>query len=256
MEGMLEGKIAVITGAGQGLGKAIAKAFAKEKAGVALSDVNEAAIEEVVEEIISDGGKAVAVKADVAKREQTEKLMRKSAEEFGTIDILVNNAGIVRDSMIHKMTEQQWDQVLAVHAKGTFNCIQAVSSFMMRKKTGHNGSSGGRIINVTSGAGLEGNMGQVNYSAAKAAIIGITKTVAREWGRYGVCVNAIAPLADTPMTSGIPGEMLKVLLKRVPLGRMGDPEEDIAPVAVFLASEMARYITGQVICADGGTVML
>lgn len=256
MEGMLEGKVAVITGAGQGLGMAIAKAFAKEKAGVALSDVNEAAIEEVMEEIIRDGGKAVAIKADVAKREETEKLMGKSAEEFGTIDILVNNAGIVRDSMIHKMTEQQWDQVLAVHAKGTFNCIQAVSRFMMRKKTGNNDASGGRIINVTSGAGLEGNIGQVNYSAAKAAIIGITKTVAREWGRYGVCVNAIAPLADTPMTSGIPEEMLKVLLKRVPLGRMGNPEKDIAPVAIFLASEMARYVTGQVICVDGGTVML
>ena len=255
MKRLLEDKVAVITGAGQGIGKAVAIAFGKEKAKVVVTDINEETIKQVVKEINNNGGEAIAIRADVVVKEEVTSMIDKAVQEFGRLNILVNNAGFIRDSMIHKMTEEQWDEVMAVHTKGTFNCIRAVAPYMMKKHTENNSLGGGRIINVTSGAGLNGNFGQVNYSAAKAAIVGITRTVAREWARFGICVNAIAPLAKTAMTMNMPVEMYKEFIKNVPLGRIGDPELDIAPVFVFLASEMARYITGQVICVDGGIIM-
>jgi 3-oxoacyl-[acyl-carrier protein] reductase len=258
--GKLEGKVAVITGAARGIGKADALLFAKEGAAVFVSDVDEAPLMDVVKEIKTAGGKADGCAADVTKFEDCQKVMDKAVEKFGKIDILVNNAGLTRDALIHKMTDAQWDICVDISLKGTFNCIKAASKYMMR--TGHNG----KIVNVASVAGLMGNIGQINYSAAKSGLIGLTKTVAREWGRFGVTCNVVAyGFVDTRLTReketqqeevageavGIPKKVREMILFQV---KPMTPEDAAKPV-LFLASDDAAFITGQVLNVSAGMYM-
>lgn len=246
----LKGKVAVITGSGQGLGKGYALEFAKQGADIVVNDVNEENANSVVKEIEGLGGKAIAVKAAVNKREDAGRLIDTAIEKLGKVDILVNNAGITRTAMLHKMTEQQWDEVISVNLTGVYNCIQAVAAHMMERKYG-------KIINVTSVAGLRGTMGQINYGAAKAGVIGITKSAARELARYGINVNAVAPgVIETAMTEVIRTnpKFRDKFMSEIPLGRFGQPE-DVATVAAFLASDDAGYMTGQVLSVDGGIIM-
>jgi 3-oxoacyl-(acyl-carrier-protein) reductase len=246
----LKGKVAVITGAGQGLGRGYALEFARQGADVVVNDVNEENANNVVKEIEEIDGKAIAVKAGVNNREEAGRLIDTAIEKFGKVDILVNNAGITRTAMLHKMTPQQWDEVISVNLTGVYNCIQAVASHMMERKYG-------KIINVTSVAGLRGTMGQINYGAAKAGVIGITKSAARELARYGINVNAVAPgVIETAMTEVIREnpKFRDKFMSEIPLGRFGQPE-DVATVAAFLASDDAGYMTGQVLSVDGGIIM-
>jgi 3-oxoacyl-[acyl-carrier protein] reductase len=239
----LKDRVALVTGAGQGIGAAIARAYAREGASVAVADVNLAAAQEIAQGI---GSQAMAVACDVSRQDQVHAAVEAIEQRFGHIDILVNNAGIIRPAMLHKLTEAQWDAVMGVHLKGSFNCLQAVAAGMMERKYG-------RVINVTSAAGLVGTIGQINYSAAKAGIVGLTMSAAKELAKYGISVNAVAPGAATPMTETIrTDERFKdKYLERIPMGRWADPEE-IAPVFVFFASDAAAYVTGQILAADGG----
>jgi 3-oxoacyl-[acyl-carrier protein] reductase len=258
--GKLDGKVAVITGAARGIGEADAVLFAKEGAAIFVSDIDEAPLMEVVKEIKALGGKADGCAGDVTKLEDCQKVMDKAVEKFGKIDILVNNAGLTRDALIHKMTDDQWDICLDISLKGTFNCIKAASKYMM--KTEHNG----KIINVASVAGLMGNVGQINYSAAKSGLIGLTKTVAREWGRFGVTCNVVAyGFVDTRLTReketqqeevageavGIPKKVRDMMLLQV---KPMTPEDAAKPV-LFLASDDAAFITGQVLNVSSGIYM-
>ena len=258
--GKLDGRVAVITGAARGIGRADALLFAEEGAAVLVSDVDEGLLKEVVEEIKSAGGKAEACAGDVTKPEDCQKMMDVAAEKFGEIDILVNNAGLTRDALIHKMTDDQWDLCVGISLKGTFNCIRAASKYML--KGGHNG----RIINVASVAGLMGNVGQINYAAAKSGLIGLTKTVAREWGRFGVTCNVVAyGFVDTRLTRekevqqeevggelvGIPKKVRDMVLLQV---KPMTPEDAAKPV-LFLASDDAAFITGQVLNVSSGMYM-
>lgn len=244
----LEGKSAVVTGGGRGVGRAVSLAFAREGADVV---VNYAArvesAEEVVEEIQRVGRRAVAVKGNVADKGDCEAVMRTAIERFGRIDILVNNAGISKPAMLFKMTEEQWDEVVDVHLKGAFLCTQAASPYFMEQK-------GGRIINVTSVAGIVGTTGQVNYSAAKGGLIALTKSCARELAKFGVTANVISlGIVSTEMTQKLRDDpkLREIYLRRILLNRYAEPE-DVAPAFVFLASDEARYITGQLLCVDGG----
>ncbi|HRP76041.1 MAG TPA: 3-oxoacyl-ACP reductase FabG [Rhodocyclaceae bacterium] len=243
---ILKDRIAIVTGAGQGLGASIAAAYAREGAKVAVIDLGPEAAERVAEEIVAQGGEAIAVACDVSDREQVEAMAARVNETWGRIDILVNNAGITRTAMLHKMTREQWDQVLGVHLTGSFNCLQAVVSGMIERGYG-------RIIYVTSAAGVLGTIGQINYSAAKAGILGMTKSTAKELARYNITANAIAPGAATPMTETIRTDdrFKEKYLDRIPMGRWAQPEE-VAPVFVFFASDASSYVTGQVLAADGG----
>ncbi len=255
--GKLDGKVAVVTGAARGIGRADALLFAGEGASVFVTDVDETPLAEVVKEIRAAGGRADGLPADVTKPEDCQRVMDRAAEQFGTIDILVNNAGLTRDALIHKMTDAQWDICVDISLKGTFNGIRAASKYMMREA--HNG----RIVNVASVAGLMGNVGQINYSAAKSGLIGLTKTVAREWGRFGVTCNVIAyGFVDTRLTRekeaqqeevvgeavGIPKKVRDLMLLQV---KPMTPEDAARPV-LFLASDDAAFITGQVLNVSAG----
>ena len=245
----LAGKVALVTGAKDGIGKAIALAFAKEGADVALVSRSISREDDVVKEIEALGRKTSVVKVDVGNKESVLAMVKQINEELGKIDILVNNAGLSKPAMMLKMTEEQWDDIINVHLKGTFLCMQAVAGDM--KNRGY-----GRIINVTSSAGLQGTIGQVNYSAAKGGINALTKSAARELAKYGVTVNAISPFAVTKMTEKISTDptLSAKYLEKIPMGRFGQPEE-MAPGFVFLASEDASYITGQILCIEGGMIM-
>ncbi len=240
----LQGKIALVTGAAGGIGAATAKRFAREGASVVVNDARAEGLEAVAADIRAAGAKALVVVGDVAKKADVERLVGGTVQAFGRLDILINNAGINRDAMAAKMTEEQWDAVLAVNLKGTFLCAQAVLPGMRER-------AWGRVIN-TSSIGSLGNIGQANYAASKAGVIGLTKTLALEYARYGVTVNAVAPgPVMTPMLAGVPDQIKEKIVAQVPVGRIAAPEE-IAGVHVFLASDEAAFITGQVIFVDGG----
>ena len=243
---LLKDKVAIVTGAGQGIGAAIAQAYAREGAKVAVVDMNAEAADAVAAGIRQAGGAAKGLACNVAERASVDRMVSAVAAEWGRVDILVNNAGITRTAMLHKMTQEQWQQVIDVHMNGSFYCLQAVVNGMIERKSG-------RIINVTSTAGLLGTIGQINYSAAKAAIAGMTKSAAKELGRHGITVNAIAPGAATPMTEVIRTDdrFKDKYLERIPLGRWAEPHE-VVPAFVFLASDWASYITGQILAVDGG----
>ncbi|MDY4693575.1 MAG: 3-oxoacyl-[acyl-carrier-protein] reductase [Blautia sp.] len=243
---MLKGKIAVITGAGRGIGREIAIALAREEAEVIVNyNGSEKKAEDVVKTIQFQGGKAHLYKCDVSDFNACQIMMKDIISEFGQIDILINNAGITRDGLIMKMKEEDFDAVLNVNLKGTFNTIRHAARQMVKQRSG-------KIINISSVSGIMGNSGQANYSAAKAGIIGLTKAIARELGSRGITVNAIAPgFVETDMTDVLAEEVKEAACRQILLGHFGKPS-DIAEMAVFLASEKADYITGQVISVDGG----
>ena len=242
----LEGKSAIVTGGSMGIGTAVALDLGANGANVALSyRKHPKEAEEAAEKITSMGRKAIAVQADVAKFSDAEKMVNTAMQEFGSLDILVNNAGFNWDGVIWKMTEEQWDAVLNTNLKGYFNFIRLVAPIFREQKSG-------RIVNVTSINGLRGKFGQSNYSASKAGIVGLTKTVAKELGKYSVNVNAVAPgLILTDMMAQMPEEAKQTSLDETVLKRLGTPEE-VASVVTFLCSEKARHITGEVIKVDGG----
>jgi len=240
------GKVAVVTGGSRGIGRAIALRLAAGGAKVTVNyRSNKAAAYEVGEQINRDGGEAVAIQADVSQVAQAEALIRATKDAFDRIDILVNNAGTTRDTLIMRMSEEDWDIVIDTNLKGAFNCIKAASRQMMRQRYG-------RIVNVSSVAGLCGNEGQANYAAAKAGLIGLTKTVAKELGRRNITCNAVAPgLVPTDLTASLPPDLVQTAVKMTPLGRLGTVD-DMAEAVAYLASDRASFITGQVLAVDGG----
>ena len=244
--GLLTGKTALITGAARGIGKALALKFAEEGANIAFTDlVIDEAGEETRKEIEAKGVKCLAYASNAANFEETAEVVKKIHEDFGTIDVLVNNAGITKDGLMLRMTEAQWDAVINVNLKSAFNFVHACLPIMMRQR-------GGSIINMSSVVGVHGNAGQANYAASKAGMIALAKSVAQEMGSRGVCANAIAPgFIETAMTHQLSEEVRKEWMKQIPL-RRGGQAEDVANVAVFLASDLSSYVTGQVIQVDGG----
>lgn len=246
---MLNEKTAVVTGASRGIGRAIALDLAKNGCNVVVNySRNEAKANEVVDEIKSLGRNAIAVKADVSNSEEVQNMMKEAVAAFSSIDILVNNAGITKDNLLMRMKENEWDDVININLKGVFNCTKAVTRQMMKQRSG-------RIINVSSIVGVSGNPGQANYVAAKAGVIGLTKSSAKELASRNITVNAIAPgFISTDMTDKLSKEVQDEMLKQIPLARFGDPS-DISSVVTFLASEGSRYMTGQTLHIDGGMVM-
>ncbi|WP_196592513.1 3-oxoacyl-[acyl-carrier-protein] reductase [Pectinatus sottacetonis] len=246
---LLEGKVALVTGASRGIGRAIALALAKEGAFIAINYAgNVKAAESVKQEIEGLGSKAVLVKADVSDSTSVDEMLKIVVDTFGTVDILVNNAGITCDTLLLRMKQQDWERVINTNLTGVFNCTKVVSKLMIKKRTGC-------IINMASVVGLTGNIGQSNYAAAKAGVIGFTKSIARELAARGITVNAVAPgFIATDMTAVIPDKAKEDILNNIPLKKMGKPE-DVANAVLFLVSDKAAYITGQVINVDGGMVM-
>ncbi|MCR5003952.1 MAG: 3-oxoacyl-[acyl-carrier-protein] reductase [Bacteroidales bacterium] len=243
--GLLDGKVAVVTGAARGIGKAIALKFASEGADIAFTDlvINEAA-EETVKELEAFGHKVKAYASNAADFEETHKVVETILADFGHIDVLVNNAGITKDGLMLRMSEAQWDAVLNVNLKSAFNFIHAVTPIMARQK-------GGSIINMSSVVGVSGNAGQCNYSASKAGMIGLAKSIAKEMGSRGIRANCIAPgFIISDMTAKLPEDVRKEWEKQIPLRRGGTPEE-VAKVALFLASDLASYVSGQVVHVCG-----
>lgn len=246
---LLAGKTALITGAARGIGRAIALKFAQEGANIAFTDlvIDENALQ-TEQDVAALGVKCKAYAGNAADFAQTEALVQEIHKEFGRIDILVNNAGITKDGLMLRMTESQWDAVLTVNLKSAFNFIHAVTPIMMRQR-------GGSIINMSSVVGVHGNAGQCNYSASKAGLIGLAKSIAQEMGPRGIRANAIAPgFIESAMTAQLPEEIRSEWVKRIPLRRAGRVE-DIADIATFLASDMSSYVSGQVIQVDGGMNM-
>ena len=244
----LKDKVAIITGAGSGIGWATSVLFAREGAKVVLNDIVLDKIEELRKNIVKDGGTAIATHGDVGKIRDTQKVANEAVAKFGRIDILINNAGITHDSLITKMTEEDWDHVLGTDLRGAFNTIRSVSDIMIKQGSGV-------ILNASSISGIYGNIGQANYSAAKAGLIGLTKTLSKELGRKGIRVNAVAPgFIQTPMTAKVPEKFLKAFQERTPLGRLGKPE-DIAYAYLFLASDEASFVNGTVLDVTGGLVL-
>ncbi len=244
----LKNEVTIVTGAGSGIGKETALLFAKEGAKVVVADINEKSGNETVEEIKKAGGEGIFVKLDACNRELAKQMVKETLEKYGKIDVLIANAGIVQDALLTKMTEEQWDKVINVNLKGTFNCIQAVVDVMIQQGKGV-------IINTSSVVGLYGNVGQVNYSAAKAGLIGMTKTLAKELGKKGIRVNVVAPgFIMTPMTANVPEKVLELMKEKTPLRKLGEPR-DVANAYLFLASDDAKYVNGAVLSVDGGLVI-
>jgi len=242
-------RVAVITGSTRGIGFSIAKKLAEGGANIVINNISdEDSARESIEAVQALGVEVIYVQADISRSEQAKKLIEETVRKFERIDILVNNAGITRDSLIVRMSEKDWDDVIAINLKGTFNCIQAAAKYMMKQRSG-------AIVNISSLVGIYGNPGQANYSASKAGVIGLTKTSAKELASRGIRVNAIAPgFIETEMTKKLPEEARKAIVERIPLGKFGGPD-DVASLVCFLASEEANYITGQVIGLDGGLVI-
>ncbi|RME63918.1 MAG: 3-oxoacyl-[acyl-carrier-protein] reductase [Nitrospirae bacterium] len=244
----MKGQVAVVTGAGQGIGKAISEALAKRGVSVGVVDINIAQAEETARELQSLGVKAVALQADVSKAEDVEAVFKKVMDEFSRVDILVNNAGITRDTLLLRMKVEDWDAVLSVNLKSAFLCSKEAVKIMAKQRYG-------RIVNISSVVAFTGNPGQVNYSASKAGLVGLTKTIALEYASRGITCNAVAPgFIQTAMTDKLPEDIKKKMLESIPLGRFGTPE-DVAEAVIFLASPQAGYITGHVIHVNGGMYM-
>jgi len=244
----LSGKVALVTGGAQGIGKAIALLLANNGADVAISDINLEKAQETANEIQALGKRSIALKANVADFKEVEQMVETIVGQLGRIDILVNNAGITRDRLILRMTEEDWDAVLDVNLKGTFNCTKAAIRYMSKQKSG-------KIVSIASVTGEMGNAGQANYGASKAGVIGFTKTIAREFATRGINVNAIAPgYIQTAMTEAVPDKAKEMLKQMIPMERLGQPE-DVAQAVLFFVSERSSYITGQVLNVNGGIYM-
>lgn len=244
---LVKNKVAIVTGSARGIGFAIAQVLAEEGAKVVISDLSMSSGEESAKQLQEKGYEAVFIPCDISKRDQVNKLFSKTKEHFGAIDVLVNNAGINRDGMLHKLTDDDWDKVIDINLKGTFNCMQEAAKLMREQGSG-------RIVNISSASWL-GNVGQANYAASKAGVIGLTKTACRELARKGVTVNAICPgFIDTDMTRGVPEKVWDIMISKIPAGFAGDPR-DVGQCVAFLASDKARYINGEVINVGGGMVL-
>ncbi|HET7438722.1 MAG TPA: 3-oxoacyl-[acyl-carrier-protein] reductase [Nitrospira sp.] len=244
----LQGRVAIVTGAAQGIGRAIAETLAEAGADIVVADLDPARSKDTVTAVEKAGRKALNVKVNVADANDTKAMAEQVIKEWGKIDILVNNAGITRDGLLLRMKEEDWNLVLQVNLNGTFNCTKAVLQPMTKQRYG-------RIVNIASIVGVMGNVGQANYAASKAAVIGFSKTVAREYASRNVTVNAVAPgFIDTAMTQGLSAEVKEALQKQIPLARLGTPA-DIANAVRFLVSEEAAYITGHVLHVNGGMLM-
>lgn len=244
----LLGKVALVTGAAQGIGKAIALLLAEKGADVVVSDINVEKAQETAREVEEKGRKSMALKVNVADPDEVEQMVETIIEKFSRIDILVNNAGITRDKLLLRMSSEDWDAVLDVNLKGVFNCTKSVIKYMSKQRSG-------KIVNIASVVGLMGNVGQANYAASKAGVIGFTKTVAREFAQRGININAIAPgYIQTPMTEVLPEKVKEELMRLIPMGRLGQPE-DVAQAVLFLVSEASNYVTGQVLNVNGGIYM-
>jgi 3-oxoacyl-[acyl-carrier protein] reductase len=244
----LQDKIALVTGGSRGIGKAIALRLAMEGAKVVVTATTKAGADKTADEIRQSGGQAAGFETNIADAKQVDALIKSTVDQFGALHILVNNAGVTRDNLVMRMSDEDWNAVIATNLTGTFNCIRAASKIMMKQRSG-------KIINMTSVVALMGNKGQANYCAAKAGVIGLTKSVARELASRNIQINAVAPgFIATDMTAALPEAAKTAMLQSVPLERMGTPE-DVASVVAFLATSDSDYITGQVFNVDGGMVM-
>jgi 3-oxoacyl-[acyl-carrier protein] reductase len=245
----LKGQIAIVTGAAQGIGQAIATVLSQEGARLVVSDIQEQAAVAAANQLATDGREAMAVAVNVADSESVRAMMEKVLSSWGKIDILVNNAGITRDALLIRMKEADWDAVLDINLKGVFHCTKAVLPTMTKQRSG-------KIVNIASIVGVMGNAGQANYVASKAAVIGLTKTAAREYASRGITVNAVAPgFIETAMTSALTQEVRQRLTEQIPLGRLGTPQ-DVANAVLFLVSDQASYLTGHVLHVNGGMLMV
>lgn len=248
-EQKLKDRIAIITGGAQGIGRAIAEKLAGEGAKVIIVDVQEDSAKKTADEISKEKDvESLALKVDVSSSKETEEMVKKTVEKFGKIDIIINNAGITRDNLLIRMSDDDWDKVIAVNLKGVFNCSKAAAKIMMKQRYG-------RIVNISSVVGLMGNAGQSNYSASKGGVIALTKTLAKELASRNIHVNAVAPgFIKTAMTDKLPDEAKKKLTDLIPLARLGEPQ-DVANLVVFLCGDDSSYITGEVISVNGGIYM-
>ncbi len=254
MEPLLKGKVAIVTGAGRGIGEGIAKKLASEGASVVVADIDEPTATQTAQEIIKAGGNALAVKVNVADRASVQGLVKATVDKFKKIDILVNNAGVTRDSMLAKMTDEQWNMVMDVNLKSLFFCCQEVLK-VMAEKVDPAARCNGKIVNISSIVGKSGNVGQSNYAATKAGVVGFTKSVAKEYATKKILVNAIQPgFIKTPMTDKIPEKVVEKFLQVIPLASMGLPD-DIANAVLYLSSPLSDYVTGTVVEVSGGLNM-